>query len=148
MTEGRAPESKPAPARPWTARRMATAAAWPVAIVLAMPFAARSCGSCMGYEGVVMDQLNACPRATDLLGAPITEGYVGVSWGNASTGDDGGLARRRRRMMQMLSVTSPRAGRTYRATKLRKRPRHDARPKQAMTHDVEGGRRSCVGDGR
>src|SRR5580704_13349496 len=107
MTEGRAPESKPAPARPWTARRIATATAWPVVIVLAMPFAARFCGSCMGYEGVVMDQLNACPRATDLLGAPITESYMGLSCGNAGTGDDGSNASWR------MPVSGPRGAGVY-----------------------------------
>lgn len=49
-------------------------------------------GTCMGYEPVALERLNACPRATELLGAPIERGYLGMSCGSAETGGGSGNA--------------------------------------------------------
>lgn len=96
----------PVSAGPWTVRRIATTAALPLVIVVALPFAAPTCGSCMGYEGVVMDQLNACPRATSLLGAPIAESYAGLSCGYVETEDEG-------RASWRMPVAGPRGSGVY-----------------------------------
>lgn len=48
--------------------------------------------SCMGFADPALAALNACPAATAALGAPIHQGWMGISCGNAETEDDDGRA--------------------------------------------------------
>jgi hypothetical protein len=102
-----------APRSARSARRFLPFLTSPVLLVLLFPFAGRFCGSCFGYEPVVMAQLNACPLATGRLGSPITESY-GLSCGNAETEDDDGHASWRQ------PVSGPKGGGVYRFDVLEK----------------------------
>lgn len=48
--------------------------------------------SCMGFADPALAVVNACPSATAALGSPITQGWIGLSCGNAETKDDDGNA--------------------------------------------------------
>jgi hypothetical protein len=48
--------------------------------------------SCMGFGTPALAAVNACPAATAALGSPISQGWTGISCGNAETEDDDGRA--------------------------------------------------------
>jgi hypothetical protein len=77
------------------------------AFILGVPLLGRGCGSCMGYQDMVMERVNACPRARELLGSPIKPALVGLSCGSASTGGGTGRAR------WTMSVNGPKARGRY-----------------------------------
>ncbi len=62
-----------------------------VALIGLTPIFGVAAGSCMGYHGLVMDTLRACPEARKLLGEDIGLGWFGMSCGSAET--EGGHGR-------------------------------------------------------
>ncbi len=63
-----------------------------VAMVLGVPLMGRGCGSCMGYQDLVMERVNACPLAVAELGSPIKPALIGMSCGSAKTSGSYGRA--------------------------------------------------------
>jgi hypothetical protein len=61
-------------------------------LVIGAPVLATFCGTCDGYQGLVMDRLRACPEARGLLGDGIGESYFGCSCGQSETGGGTGNA--------------------------------------------------------
>jgi hypothetical protein len=62
------------------------------AIVVGVPLLGRGCGSCMGYQDLVMERVNACPAVVAELGSPIKESLIGLSCGSAKTSGSYGRA--------------------------------------------------------
>jgi hypothetical protein len=77
------------------------------ALVIGVPLMGRGCGSCMGYQDVVMDRLNGCPAAREVLGSPIKPALIGLSCGSAKTSGSTGRAR------WTMSVSGPKARGRY-----------------------------------
>jgi hypothetical protein len=74
------------------ARVLKRALLFGVVVLIGIPLMGRGCGSCMGYEDLVMERVNACPQAVELLGAPIKPALVGLSCGSAKTSGSYGRA--------------------------------------------------------
>ncbi|MBX7192297.1 MAG: cytochrome c oxidase assembly factor 1 family protein [Sandaracinaceae bacterium] len=51
-----------------------------------------SAPSCMGFDEPTLRAIEACPQATAILGSPVSEGWMGLSCGNAKTVNDHGRA--------------------------------------------------------
>lgn len=60
---------------------------WPLGI-----FAFSGAPACMGFEDPTLRAIEACPRAVEILGTPVTRSWWGLSCGNAETGDGNGNA--------------------------------------------------------
>lgn len=63
-----------------------------IVMLPAFAFAFALAPACMGFADPALSMVNACPAATAALGAPITQGWLGLSYGNAETEDDDGRA--------------------------------------------------------
>jgi hypothetical protein len=62
-------------------------ALWPVILV-----ALGGAPACLGFEDVTLASIEACPAAVELLGAPVSRSWLGLSCGSAETEDDSGHA--------------------------------------------------------
>lgn len=86
------PPGEPAPPRPPRTRQrllglLIGIVLWPTIFV-----ALTSAPACMGFEGATIQAIESCPRATEILGTPVTRSWIGMSCGNAETADDTGDA--------------------------------------------------------
>jgi hypothetical protein len=61
-------------------------------VVIAPQTCARGAAWCMGYDDAVVETIEACPRAVELLGEDISPAWVGLSCGQSETGGGQGHA--------------------------------------------------------
>jgi hypothetical protein len=84
-----APDALTAPVSPW---RVAAISGLSICFLPALLFGISGAPSCIGFEEPTLRALEACPIAVSMLGSPITRSAVGMSCGNAETGDTSGEA--------------------------------------------------------